>query len=93
MINTKMLETLQTAPEAQLDPSMKAKLNNITGLSDKETVEAVFDVMQTSIHCGLASDFMIVALKSVLQIFCGECNFNYEEMAKESAERCIKEIE
>ena len=87
MINTKMLETLQTAPDGHLDSTMKAKLNNITGLSDEQTVEAVFDVMQMCVFGSLASDLMIISLESILKIFCIECSFNYETMLEESEKR------
>ncbi len=90
MIDTSILKHLQNAPESQLDPVMKEKLNNITGLVDKDTVEGVFDVLQTSVYCGLASDLMVLSLEGILKMWCNQCKYNYDTMLKESAERCIK---
>ena len=66
MIDTSILKHLQKAPDTQLDPSMKAKLNNITGMEDKDTVEGVFDVLQTSVRYSLASDLMILSFEGIL---------------------------
>jgi len=92
MINIDMLKHLQKAPDKQLDPSMKDKLNNITGLSDLETVEAVFDVLHSSVHFSLASNLMIISLKSILKIWCDQCKYKYDEMEEQSATRLKTKI-
>ena len=90
MIDTSILKHLQNAPDTQLDSVMKDKLNNITGMEDKDTVEGVFDVLQTSVYCGLASDLMIISLESILKMWCNGCKYNYDTMLKESQDRCKK---
>ena len=90
MIDTSMLKHLQNAPDAHVDASMKKKLNNITGMNDKDTVEGVFDVLQQCVRYGLASNLMIVSLESILKVWCNVCKYNYSEMLQESQDRCKK---
>lgn len=90
MIDTSILKHLQNAPDTQLDSVMKDKLNNITGMEDKDTVEGVFDVLQSCVRYGLASDLMILSLDSILKVWCNQCKYNYDLMRIEAADRIIK---
>lgn len=90
---THLLKHLMNAPDSQLDKSMKDKLANVEGLSDIEAVETVFDIMNMSVHCGLASDLMIVSMETILKVSCDSYKYDYKTMLKESIERCEKEEE
>lgn len=92
MINP-LIKHLMKAPDSQLDKSMKNKLANVEGLSDIEAVETVFDILNMSVNCGLASDLMILSMESILKVSCDSYKYDYKIMLKESIERCEKEEE
>ncbi len=61
-ISEDIIKAIATAPESQLDPSMKPRLLDLIGKPNKDVAEGLKKILDECAHAALASDFVMVAL-------------------------------
>jgi len=65
--NFVLLEKMATAPSTQLDPEMCKWLKELDGKTAEEVRLGLKDVLDMSVHCALASGFVIKVLDAEWQ--------------------------
>lgn len=65
-----LLDGLLKAPESQMDPAVKPKLEELRGLSKDDAKPVVLKILDEIVYASLASDFVVTALH-VIWLRCG----------------------
>lgn len=79
-----LIEMLQSAPESQLDPSLKPL---IVAWSDPPKPLEVLEVLDRCVHASLASDFVIGLLDLIYKDACQREGQTHDDVAQKATWR------